>query len=438
MKERFILTGVDKAPNNISFICKQFYLQNIRDELDNTSTYVLVNDDEEDIIKKHIRFCSKFNISVKDRVLPFIHLFPKFHKKKLDYRYIAAGKISSTKLLSKIFTAILKLTDRTLKFSDNFQFNFKNASGYWIAKNKDAAVSNLNYLNHSRHANSIGSFDFKKLYTNLPHDKLIEKISELIKRCFDEKKLSYINVSDNLVARWSSKKQGKWSFSYDDIIELFKFLINNIFIKFQGRIHRQVIGIPMGLDCAPQVADLLLYWYEHNFVPLGVKNNKSVVHALKFASRYIDDLNIPNCTKELSDIVCNDIYPSELDIIKTNENPKSSTFLDLDIFVSNGQFSTKLYDKRRDFKFNVVSFPNLRSNIPKNPTYGVFIGELHRLCKSSSLLDDFVCEVKLLINKLVNQKFSRVLLYRKLTSFLNNEPACLHKYWSKLSVNMFL
>ena len=64
-----------------------------------------------------------------------------------------------------------------------------------------------------------------------------------------------------------------------------------------------------------------------------------------------------------------------------NSSNQCSTFLDLDIFNENKQFNTKLYDKRRDFnfKFNVVSFPHLKSNIPNNDTYGIFIGELYRL-----------------------------------------------------------
>ena len=85
------MTSVDKASNNISFICKKFYLENIENELSTTNTYSLSTETEEDIVRGHIRFCSKFNIPVSDRFLPFLHMIPKFHKKIMDYRYIAAG-----------------------------------------------------------------------------------------------------------------------------------------------------------------------------------------------------------------------------------------------------------------------------------------------------------------------------------------------------------
>ena len=122
----------------------------------------------------------------------------------------------------------------------------------------------------------------------------------------------------------------------------------------------------------------------------------------------------------------------------TNNDPLNSTFLDLDIFITKGKFHTKLYDKRRDFNFKVVTFPNLRSMIPQNPTYGVFVGELHRISKSCSILSDFITEVKSLIAKLVNQKFVESILYSKLGKFLNSKPACLNKYWSNLSVQQFM
>ena len=75
-------------------------------------------------------------------------------------------------------------------------------------------------------------------------------------------------------------------------------------------------------------------------------------------------------------------------------------FLDLDILVKKEGFATKLYDKIRDFSFNVVTFPNLRSNIPNSQAYGSFTGELYRLCKSSTCLADFKDEVSMIMKSL--------------------------------------
>ena len=140
-------------------------------------------------------------------------MIPKFHKPALDFRYIAAGTKCSTKILSKILSGVFKLVDSTtLKQADNFKFKFKDTSGYWIVKNKDASVSTLNYLNNASTARSIDSFDFKKLYTNLPHIKVIDNVADLLKRCFEIKKLNIINITTKFKASWSDKKKQESSF----------------------------------------------------------------------------------------------------------------------------------------------------------------------------------------------------------------------------------
>ena len=44
------------------------------------------------------------------------------------------------------------------------------------------------------------------------------------------------------------------------------FLFDNIFVQFGGGLFRQVIGTPLGTNCAPLLADLFLYSYENEFL----------------------------------------------------------------------------------------------------------------------------------------------------------------------------
>ena len=44
------------------------------------------------------------------------------------------------------------------------------------------------------------------------------------------------------------------------------FLLDNISIRFGTKLYRQVIGIPMGTNCAPLVADLCLFCYDRDFM----------------------------------------------------------------------------------------------------------------------------------------------------------------------------
>jgi hypothetical protein len=50
--------------------------------------------------------------------------------------------------------------------------------------------------------------------------------------------------------------------------------MDNIFVSFGGTLFQQVVGIPMGTNCAPLLADLFLYSYESEFLQKLVKDKK--------------------------------------------------------------------------------------------------------------------------------------------------------------------
>ena len=60
--------------------------------------------------------------------------------------------------------------------------------------------------------------------------------------------------------------------------------------------YQQSVGIPMGTNCAPLVADLFLFCYERDFIlSLSDNNQSEVIEAFNSISRYLDDLlNIDN------------------------------------------------------------------------------------------------------------------------------------------------
>jgi hypothetical protein len=62
----------------------------------------------------------------------------------------------------------------------------------------------------------------------------------------------------------------------------------------------------------------------------------------------------------------------------------------IDFNLKNGQLSTKIYDKRDDFNFKIINFPNMCSNIPASHAYGVYISQLIRYARASSNYSDFL------------------------------------------------
>ena len=50
------------------------------------------------------------------------------------------------------------------------------------------------------------------------------------------------------------------------MIRMLELLVDNIFVVFEGKFFQQIIGIPMGTNCAPLLADIFLYSYEAEFI----------------------------------------------------------------------------------------------------------------------------------------------------------------------------
>ena len=135
----------------------------------------------------------------------------------------------------------------------------------------------------------------------------------------------------------------------------------------------------MGTNCAPLVADLFLYCYERDFMDsLNHDNQAGVIEAFNYTSRYLDDLlNIDNPYFEG---MVNQIYPSELQLNKDNISDTEAPFLDLHLSVANGFVSSKIYDKRNDFDFDIVNFPFLDGDVLRRASYGVYISQLIKVC----------------------------------------------------------
>ena len=69
------------------------------------------------------------------------------------------------------------------------------------------------------------------------------------------------------------------------------YLLDNIFIRFGSKLYRQIVGIPMGNNCAPLVEDLFLFCYERDFMLSLTDNNQTdIIEAFNSTSRYLDDL----------------------------------------------------------------------------------------------------------------------------------------------------
>ena len=81
----------------------------------------------------------------------------------------------------------------------------------------------------------------------------------------------------------------------------------------------------------------------------------NIIAAFNTTSRYLDDiLNINNV---YFDNMVSQIYPSELQLNKASTSDTEATFIDFHLSISIDIVSTKIYDKREYFDFEIVNFP---------------------------------------------------------------------------------
>ena len=158
--------------------------------------------------------------------------------------------------------------------------------------------------------------------------------------------------------------KGYHLWSCQNLCDALSFPLDNIHIRFSTKLYRQIVGIPTGTNCAPLVADLFLFCYETDLVKtLSSDNQADVIKAFNLTSRYLDDLL--NIDKPYFEEMLNQIYPPELHLNKANTSDTEAPFLDLHLSISNGFVSSKIYDKRDDFDFDIVNSPFLDGDVPR-------------------------------------------------------------------------
>ena len=154
---------------------------------------------------------------------------------------------------------------------------------------------------------SLSTLDFSTLYTALPHNL---KRLDFIERTFYKKEGKLYPTCNDKKAFFTSADYYRvyhlWS--CQNICDALSFLLDNINIKFGTKLYRQIVGIPMGTNCAPLVADFIKY--------LSNDNQADTIKAFNSTSRYLDDLlNIDNPYFEG---MVNQICPPELQPYKAS------------------------------------------------------------------------------------------------------------------------
>ena len=287
LHSKYVFVPADKAPNNVIIICKRYYIETLIKKLglDNcstptgNSTYTSCQMSSEDIVNTHDTFMKSLGIELSDddKKLPYLYWTPKLHKSPVKYRFIAGSSKCTTKELSSLLTKILTVIKAGLEKYCSIKTSHTGVNNMWILKNSTNLLSSLGHLGVHR-ATSIQTFDFSTLYASIPHELLKSRMNSIINNAFKHKngatRYTHIKVCRNKSYFTSDHPNGDNKYTADDICKMIEFLVDNIYVRFGGQRFRQMVGIPMGTNCAPLLADLFLYSYENEFLDKLIKEGK--------------------------------------------------------------------------------------------------------------------------------------------------------------------
>ena len=206
------------------------------------------------------------------------------HKIPSGARFIIAGKKCINKQLSKHVTSALKLCYSQTDAYHKKTYYFSGANTFWVIQNNSLPLECIKKINKRKNAKQISTFHFSTLYTKIPHDKLLHVSYKIGTR-------DYIIINKQGCASWSSKERGHhFVFAKSLLKEAIKFLLHNCFFSIGNIAMIQVIGIPMGSDPAPFLANLFLAQKEADLVKAQRELGTINVQKINNSFRFIDDL----------------------------------------------------------------------------------------------------------------------------------------------------
>ena len=102
--------------------------------------------------------------------------------------------------------------------------------------------------------------------------------------------------------------------------------------------------------------------------------------------------------------------------------------MNLQLSISNGLVSSKIYDKRDDFDFDIVNFPFLDGDVSHPTSYGVYISQFIRFASVSSLVADFNARNKSLTARLLQQGYRYLKLRKTFSKFYRRHYTLVFKF----------
>ena len=283
-----------------------------------------------------------------------------------------------------------------LKGKDDNLYRETGYRRYWIITNIDDFYMHVKNNEGALEGKVPRTFDFTTMYTQLPHEKIFNNIEQAV-----DEAISYLRIRSSSHPLITKKHL---------IIKYLRFVVSNTYFGNNSNdIRQQTIGIPMGTNSAPEIANLTLYVDEANYIDNLRSNSERKKYSL--TKRYIDDSVFFDTTPP----------PEEIYGLRYSEQTQqdgSINFLGAKIILKEGKIEMSVFDKTKEWNFPVIRYCHGESNAPWNQSISIYLGQMIRYYNICNNLRSFKIATSSLTLRLLERKHSVFNLKKAWKKFL--------------------
>ena len=315
-------------------------------------------------------------------------------------RFISSsGRCSAAILSEHIASALTAVKDHVIKYSEA-AFGDGDVNHFWSIGGSSEVVEELRLRDFRGSRES--SFFSSTLCISLPHGLVGARVLSLVNWCFGGESGTYLCASGGAGCFW---RQGVWLVWVLDL----HWVVWGFCCPRGGSVFavwRHGLSADGGDSCGRGLCSarggfvFVLLW-GGVVSDLHGSRQCGLVGMFGGASRYLDDIFIidnPEFERHIPDI-----YLTELQLHIASTSDKETSFLDLDIEVIGSGVRASVCNKRDVFGFPIVNFPWLSGDVPRLPSYGVYISQLVRFARCCTSVSDFNYKTSQLASKLLAQ-----------------------------------
>ncbi len=430
LHSNFCLAPCDKNPQSTIIWCKKRYGEVVLESLAEPVFVVYTDETAQAIVDRHAVLARSYG-HMATKCLPYAYALAKLHKldtHRNPYRIIVGKSAQNTPdgvpadRASHSLSTLRKHVGQMLNsIIDLLVMKDRSATvkRVWICRTSQEYVDAVAAMPNGRRMTTM---DFTTMYTQLDHETVIREVgnsiddaaSELLRR-FPCVSLDAIAYSTN--GTWNTEGKG-WNLK--KLKSAVEASVRNAFVKLGNTVWCQKIGIGMGLEDSPPIANLVLYRAEKLFVDHLVAHCNADTLREKYCNfayhrRYIDDIFAPTSADDLPSM--EQYFGMKLAV--THEGHKV-VFLGVETESREGLSTLcRCLDKQKSFKFTITRYPSWDTNVPRHVKIGTIVGCLGRVYELTSLVKDFVEEARYVLSNFTERGYTPAALEAGVRKFAN-------------------